>query len=147
MLIFLDIDGVCHPVNRSCGTFSCLKRLESVFRRYPVQIVISSAWRVDHSLEALRGFFSTDIALRTIGTTPDFTIPGFDLDYRCVREKEIDAWRRTNRREHDVWLAIDDCDWLFTPDCRNLLLINGQTGFDERAEATLLDRMRTGFDY
>lgn len=49
-LLFLDIDGVLHPVDRAEGVFSCKPLFEVTMRDFPdIEIVISSSWRIDHS--------------------------------------------------------------------------------------------------
>lgn len=132
MLIFLDFDGVLHPTSREHGLFSCMPAFESFIREHPqARIVISSSWRIDYDIDQLRANFSLDIAARIIGVTPDFAVPGWPMDYRHLREKEILAWLRDNPVVYDRWIALDDVDWMFSSDCQQLLLVDGQTGFDQ----------------
>lgn len=141
-LLFLDIDGVLHPVDRAAGVFSSKPLFEEAMREFPhIEIVISSSWRVDHTLDQLRGFFSSDIANRIIGVTPDFNIPGFDLDYRYLRQKVIEAWLKTNGRQDARWIALDDTDWMFRKDCRQLMLVDGKVGFAS-VEKALREKIR-----
>lgn len=142
MLIFLDFDGVLHPVSRPDGVLSLLPRVERVLRDYPhVEIVISSAWRTDHSIDTLRAPFSSDIAARIIGVTPDFYVPFFDLDYRSIREREIRAWLKDSHRTNEEWVPLDDLEILFKPGCRELILVDEDIGFDERIENELRKRL------
>lgn len=141
-LLFLDIDGVLHPVDRAGGVFSCKPLFEETMQEFPhIEIVVSSSWRIDHTLDQLRGFFSPDIGQRIIGVTPDFNIPGFDLDYRYLRQKEIEAWLKSNGRQDARWIALDDTDWMFRSDCEHLLLVDGKVGFAS-VEAALRDKIK-----
>lgn len=137
MILFLDFDGVLHPMDRRDGCFSCLPVLETVLREFNgVEIVISSSWRVEHSLAQLRSMFSSDFAKYIIDVTPDRASRMDSIEpYR--REREIEDWLRENGREHEPWFALDDCDWMFSPACKRLLLVDTKTGFDNRAAATL----------
>lgn len=94
MILFLDFDGVLHPEYDGQATpadivFCHLPRFEGVMRDYPkVEIVISSMWREQFPLAALRARFSPDIAARSIGTTP--VTPRIDVQYLPARrETEI----------------------------------------------------------
>ncbi len=144
MILFLDFDGVLHPISRPQGPLSLTAHFEHVMRDFPqVEIVISSAWRQEHSLTVLRSFFSDDISARMIDITPDLAVNGVDLDYEHVREKEIRAWLRNTGRETENWIALDDTDWFFSPTCRNLIRVNPEIGFDPCIEAELRHRLST----
>ena len=100
---------------------------ERVMRDYPeVDIVISSAWRESSSLVELQSHFSQGFKERIIDATPVLQL----LDHKYLRQAEITAWLRDAGREYESWVAIDDSDWLFPPECRNLILVNGQVGLD-----------------
>lgn len=137
MLIFLDIDGVLHPADRRQGTFSCLREFESLVRQFhDVEIVISSSWRIDYSIAHLRSMFSRDIAARIIGVTPDRSSSSEVIE-SFRREREIEDWLRENGRQHDRWVALDDCEWMYSPNCTQLVKIDPISGFDERAARIL----------
>lgn len=81
-LLFLDIDGVMHSVDRVQGNqtstgidytgdrlFEHLALLGRILDQCPdVSVIISSSWRHIHSLQELQGFFG-DWGHRVIGTT------------------------------------------------------------------------------
>lgn len=128
MVLFLDFDGVLHPLDRRDELFSCLPLFEQTVRQFPdLDIVISSSWRVDHSLEELRAVFTADIAARIVGETPYHT-DGFTAE-RYGRESEIRAWLHQFGRESEPWLALDDSDWMFSPNCPQLILVDPAVGF------------------
>lgn len=133
MVLFLDFDGVLHPLDRARGTFTLVPYFERVMRDYPdVDIVISSSWRESYSIEILQSMFSETFRIRIIDATPILNILG-----RHIRQKEITTWLRDAGREYEGWIAMDDSDWLFSPDCRNLILTNATIGFDEDVERLL----------
>ena len=75
-LLFLDIDGVMHSVDRvqdiggsGAGLFEHLPVLGRILDQCPdVSVIISSNWRSTHSLEQLQGFFGA-WGHRVIGIT------------------------------------------------------------------------------
>jgi len=137
MILFLDFDGVLHPFSRPNGTLVLVPAVERVLRDFPcVQVVISSAWRGVHTLQELRSFFSADIAARIIGVTPVLDSP----DDTGIREAEIRTWLFTAGREDEEWVALDDIPWFFSPDCTNLLHVDGETGFNSHIEKELRKR-------
>lgn len=134
MILFLDFDGVLHPLDRPNGLFTLVPEFERLMRRYPaVGIVISSSWREGYKLEQLRAIFSDDIAGRIIGLTPVLQ----PCSHAHVREAEILLWLRSNGRVSEEWVAVDDCALLFSPGCRNLVLVDGETGFSALTELEL----------
>jgi hypothetical protein len=138
MILFLDFDGVLHPFDRPAGVLVLLPDFERVIRDFAgVDIVISSAWREEHTLDQLRAFFSPDIQDRIIDATPIFD----HVEHPYVREAEISAWLRDAGREGEPWVAIDDIDWFFTPGCRNLILVDTNTGFNAQTERELRWRL------
>ncbi len=65
MYIFLDFDGVLRRLTSEPARFEpeLLANFESVVRPFiEVEIVISSAWRLEMSLDELRRLFSPDMA-------------------------------------------------------------------------------------
>ncbi len=142
MILFLDFDGVLHPdyenYDRPDTELFChLQRLEEILRDFPdVDIVISSMWRYQFTLDQLRARFSPDIALRIIGKLPQSEY--FDLSYvRARREKEILRWLFDAERTTEAWVALDDCAWNFQHHLDHLVVCNAFTGLNEHSEARL----------
>jgi hypothetical protein len=141
-ILFLDFDGVTHPeVCTEQELFQSLPDIEEVLRGFPqVEIVISSAWRYHHSLEELLVHFAVDIRARVIGVTPSIKrfsgdwlpngLEGFSRECECV------SWLRKNR-PGGRWLAIDDIDHWFRPNCSDLLLTDPTEGFLSSDQARL----------
>lgn len=115
-LIFLDIDGVMHSVDRvqanhtSNGIeytgdrlFEHLPLLGRILEQCPdVSVIISSSWRDSHTLEELQGFFG-DWRHRIIGTTVSIDTVGA---MRANRFRECQALAE----QHGVtdWVVVDD---------------------------------------
>lgn len=140
MLIFLDFDGVLHPASEDIladQVFCHLPRFEAIMRDFPlVEIVISSMWRYQFSLENLRARFSPDIAARIIDTTQQTErIEGEYLPAR--REGEILDWLAAAGREGSPWIAIDDASWQFQLHRDKLVACTWYVGLDETAETQL----------
>lgn len=141
MILFLDFDGVLHPEPCFDRTklFCFLPNLESVLEEFPsVNIVITSTWRDNRSLDDLRVLFSEVIRHRVIGMTPNwrdcaelFEIIGFQ------RQTEIEAWLRNSLEPWESWIAIDDKPYLFRPFLPNLIKTESSIGFDAAAEIRL----------
>lgn len=146
MILFLDFDGVLHPEYEDQFTpvdqvFCHLPRLEETLRDFPnVDIVISSMWRYQFTLDQLRTRFSPDIALRIIGKTPQSEY--FDTSYvRARREKEILSWLMDAGRTDESWVALDDCVWNFQHHLDHLVVCNAFTGLNENSETKLREML------
>ena len=83
-IIFLDFDGVLHP--DGIAKFSRLPVLERFLVEMPdAEVVVSSTWREDHTLDQLRDIFSPPLRSRITGVTPSLD-DGYDLK---KRKKEV----------------------------------------------------------
>jgi hypothetical protein len=132
-LLFLDVDGVLHPVvtdySFSSRFFSHLPRLEEILREFTsVDVVISSDWRRAESIEQLQRYFSADIRHRIIGATPQID-PGVAVHNR--RQLEIQAWLDGNGRSDAEWVALDDWPSHFEAGFERLVLTDPKRAFDE----------------
>ena len=132
-LLFLDIDGVLHPVgvdySFSSRFFSHLPRLEELLREFEsVDVVISSDWRLAESIEQLQRYFSADIRHRIIGATPQI-FPHVAIHHR--RQLEIQAWLDGNGRSDAEWVALDDWPSSFEAGFARLVLTDPVRAFDQ----------------
>lgn len=145
-ILFLDFDGVLHPVHcHESRHFCCLSILEDALRRVPeFKLVITSTWRLENPFEVLRDRFSRDIAARIEGVTPTFSdlkqVPNTLISY--PREAECHAWRWANGVPHLPWLAVDDRSWNHRPFCNSLLLVDGATGITGFTGSQLVARLQ-----
>lgn len=99
-LVFLDFDGVLSK--GLTADFRHLPLFEGWLRQRPeVCVVVSSAWRLEMSLDSIRSLFSPDIAPRIIGVTPE------DHEARLKRQAEVLRWR-TDAGHTGLFIAIDD---------------------------------------
>ncbi|MET3137071.1 hypothetical protein AAKU61_001423 [Undibacterium sp. GrIS 1.2] len=142
MILFLDFDGTLHPLSREFGALSQLPQFEKVMRDFPdVQIVISSAWRTDYTLPAIRSFFSDAIGRRIIDVTPCLDSVLTEDGNFHLRQVEIERWLAANGREKETWVALDDTSILFPDGSRNLVWVDGDRGFNESTEIELRRRL------
>ena len=137
-VLFLDFDGVLHPVGCPHDEHFCQRpRFESVMRQFPeVRIVISSSWRRIYKSDWLRSRFSRDIAERIIGTT-QLWVP----DEPQNRYQEILAFVAKNRLQDTSWLALDDAVEDFPADFPNLIPCDGWLGLTEETVVLLESRL------
>lgn len=129
--IFLDFDGVLHGEGaNSKGFFEHVNIFCNFLRPYKenVQVVISSSWREERTLEQLKEIFHEDLREIFIGVTPQLPI---EESYAIGgREKEILLYCQKNNIVD--WVALDDKERFFSPNCENLLLINSETGLTQQ---------------
>jgi hypothetical protein len=136
MLLFIDIDGVMHPVGtHPADRMSRRPRFEQWAARHPdIRFVIASSWRRLYPLDVLKGFFSAEIGARVAGVTP--RLYG---DPANRRYHEISAWLEKNNSTGETWLALDDSPADFPDGCPQLVRCVPDRGFDD-AVAEELDR-------
>jgi len=140
MIIFLDFDGVLHPVPADMrGLFCHLPRLEALLRQHPhVQIVISSSWRETYPWgDVILEIFSPDIRPRIVGMTPTLEIRDA-CDIIGSRYREILDYLGGSGAD---WLALDDDASLFPPGCTELVLC--EDGFCQAEEDELRERLKS----
>ncbi len=142
MLIFLDFDGVLHAGNptRADRRFTRMPLLADWLRRWSqVEVVISSAWRKERSLDELRAFFPEDLRHRVIDATPQLDWDPFVIHAGPLyeREGEIRQWLHASARPWRPWAALDDSPWLFKPFTKQLVACEIKDGLTVDALAKL----------
>ena len=134
-IIFLDFDGVLHP--DGVAKFSRLPVLERFLVEMPdAEVVVSSTWREDHTLDQLRDIFSPPLRSRITGVTPSLD-DGYDLG---GRQSEILTFL-ANEGLSDTnccWIALDDNAMFFEDSCQNLVLTDSSIGFTEQEGEQLI---------
>jgi hypothetical protein len=140
-LLFLDFDGVLHPVRSSKADHFCRREnFESVIREFPaVRIVITSTWRQVYTLGQIRAMFSEDVGARIIGMTAEWE----DGDDHYVRFREIREFLRTRSLTGARWIALDDSGLDFPDSCTNLHVCDSEQGLDAEAAEGLRARLRS----
>ncbi|MGQ0730335.1 HAD domain-containing protein [Acidovorax sp.] len=145
MTLFLDFDGVTHPLHcHESNHFSRLAGIEAVLRTCPsVEVVLSTTWRLQYPFDQLREKFSRDIQPRVIGATEAaFRLPEWPSRLSAYpRHKEVHHWMLTNRDASDRWLAIDDRPYLFRPFSDVVVECDSKRGADEPVLLLLQSRL------
>ena len=109
-VLFLDVDGVLNRASfqpdDATGLRSWIEpepagRLDAVLARTGAHVVMSSSWRLDHSLDELRAeLAAAGIAATVIGATPA-------LDDQ-PRWREIEAWMVAHQLAREAIVILDD---------------------------------------
>lgn len=120
-ILFLDFDGVVHPLfPRTDRTyeenqhFEGCSRLANVLDRVApkVKIVISSTWRAGYTIDQIRAFLGP-LGGRVIGMSPIL-----NLREDGARELEAQLWLDEYTRNHSRpmirWFALDDIIGIWT---------------------------------
>jgi hypothetical protein len=128
-LLFLDFDGVLHPVDstaRDLERFCWLHHLAQLLNGHDdVRIVVHSTWRYEYNDAELRMLLGP-LGNRFVGGAP-----------RGPREQVIEMVLQANRgvRHH---LVLDDAEGEFCGARVNLLLLDSQRGLsDEQARQAI----------
>ncbi|TRZ92168.1 MAG: hypothetical protein D4R84_12835 [Rhodocyclaceae bacterium] len=135
-ILFLDFDGVLHPVHSDPGRhLCCLPLLDATLGSLPpVDIVISSTWQEAYSIKTLAGRFAPAIASRIIGGTL-MADPDREEETRYAQIRRFLKWKNWAARH---WVALDDAEHEFPQGCAQLVRCDPAKGFDERAAQGLL---------
>ncbi|MBK6594242.1 MAG: hypothetical protein IPG23_16955 [Burkholderiales bacterium] len=149
MILFLDFDGVTHPVgSNSDSGFSQLPLLEQFLRDdAPAwQVVISSSWREYYTWPQLLEVFSPDIRARVIGCTPPDDSPCLVRTWGAManlypREFQIRQYLAQHCLAQSDWCALDDMAGWFVPLSTNLILCNPCTGVTAQELTVLRSRL------
>lgn len=148
MILFLDFDGVLHPIQRSEPDFCRLELLWKILRACPgVEVVFSTSWREIYSPGAIIEFVTldggVDLVHRFIGSNPG--TPRARSTYvagaQPTRHAECERWLAENGQQHRAWLALDDIPEIFPPSSPTLYLVNGRTGLTEVDVGKIIDKL------
>lgn len=138
MILFLDFDGVLHPLQaRDAGFFSCTQHLFELLRRHPeIRVVFSTPWRSDYPFDYLVEFVAVegdeDLVDRFIGSTPDLSEDPDQVQKLGSRQREIERWLAENEMPGHHWLALDDMPELFgQPLPPNIYIVSPKYGLRE----------------
>lgn len=148
MILFLDFDGVLHPVKSTIDDIFCRTPLleEFLLRGMPDwKIVLSTSWREPHSLDELFDFLPESLHARVLGTTVADSHPGpREMDpmlfQRSPRHAQILHYLRETGRSGEAWLALDDDPTEFEPAAAQLVLCNPAQGITQDTLDELRER-------
>ncbi|MFH7040784.1 HAD domain-containing protein [Paucibacter sp. JuS9] len=127
--IFLDFDGVLHPaITRPEHRWASMYVLAEVLQRRPhARVVVSSSFREFTCVEAMQAIFPTDLQDRVVGATPMIPIGAGDVRLPG-HHREVLAWLAGNGASDSSWLALDDDPDRYADGCRQLYLVDPNTG-------------------
>ena len=121
--LFLDFDGVLHPsLCNDKDRFSNIKLLEEALSPSNCQIIISSSWRFQFTLDQLK-----KVLPKTIGNLVKDTT-GEAITGQYARYHEIKHWLESKQKPFADWMAIDDATNEFPLDCPNLIATKSSQG-------------------
>lgn len=124
--LFLDFDGVTHPVSANGRYFRAesIEALEAALDGYDAKIVISSTWRLDRSLNELRVLLGARLGAMVVGITPEVEDPFM----HNPRQAEVELYLAQDDVEWRPWVAIDDTP-AFYRDGAPVVFTDGRAGF------------------
>jgi hypothetical protein len=134
-LIFLDFDGVLHPLDAQlpeAERFCWLPVLDDLLTGHPdVHLVVHSTWRYTYADTELRAFLGP-LGHRFAGSAP-----------RAPREQAIEMVLQANRHiQHH--LALDDDAREFSGSAVNVLIVDSMRGIsDESAQTAIATWLRS----
>jgi hypothetical protein len=153
MILFLDFDGVLHPLQRSEPDFCRLPLLWEILRACPdMDVVFSTSWRETYHPEKMIKLVTygggEDLAHRFIGSNP--RTPRARSTYiagaQPTRHVECERWLDENGQQHRAWLAIDDMPEIFPPNSPTLYLVDGNTGLTDADVLAIIERMNSVYE-
>lgn len=146
MILFLDFDGVLHPLSRNQPDFVRAPLLAPVLVAFPeTEVVLSTSWRTFHDIDALCAFLPPVVAACVVGTTPlepcrdpeHFTR---DMPRWPAREHQCRDWLRDNGREGEQWIVLEDDRDAFS-EAAPVIWCEPTTGLNARTIAILAERL------
>lgn len=138
LVLFLDIDGVLQlPSLDDSHPFELTEGVLDLLRRYPTLSVVMTAAPLDGlSLASLKAVLPPALAARVVGMTPDLPLGRS----QGGKQLEIEAWLRAHPGV-SRWVAVDDEELLFQPDCPNLVLTHKYIGWTPELTPTVEARL------
>ncbi len=138
MILFLDFDGVLHPMRRTEPDFSRVSKLWEILRACPtVDVVFSTSWREIYTPAEMLKFMTEnggeDLLARFVGFNPSVMreAGAYRTGTYFRREQECKLWLAGNGQPHRYWLAVDDIAEVFSPSCANLYLTDDHQGLTD----------------
>ena len=121
-VIFTDIDGVLNPHWRTKWSKSAIVIYNRICKEYDLKPVITSTWRLNHTIDQLQRIF---IEQGIEVTIHDYT-PHIDQGDRGL---EIKSW--LDKNQCDNWVIIDDKTSDIEPHINNVVKCRSWLGLTE----------------
>ncbi len=117
-IVFLDFDGVLNSLTNIVFGISGFKseaidRLNQIVHRSQAKVVVSSSWRVTHSLEELRTLLAeAGFRGEVIDCTPQHVtmVPTQFMRAGTIRCHEIQTWLDAQSFEVESFVILDDIE-------------------------------------
>jgi hypothetical protein len=119
-IVFLDFDGVLNSLSdvafsgaSNCFQAAFIGRLNAIVQASGAKVVVSSTWRVHHSIDELRGLLRVSgFEGEIIGCTPVFSYEHAQglSDIGVIRCNEIQAWIDAHPVPLTSFVILDDLD-------------------------------------
>lgn len=133
-LLFLDFDGVTHPlVGSPMFMPECMNALATAIGPYELEIVVASSWRETYSREELESKLSS-LGKKIQGITPMIDDPFL----KHIRYHEVKQYLNNTNQEDVSWIALDDTGG-FYPEEAPVYWTSSKTGFTIED----IDKLRT----
>jgi hypothetical protein len=143
-VVFLDFDGVLNshgflrqqPHRMDRLDPAAVARLNAIVARSGAKVVISSSWRIHHSLDELRHRLGeVGFAGEVIDRTPDISWEEYGDPFRG-RAEEIQSWLEGHKGPLESFVVLDD---IYLEDLAHVLVkTEFEAGLgDEHVEAAL----------
>jgi predicted NAD/FAD-dependent oxidoreductase len=124
ILLFLDIDGVTHPVSGSPIFLpECMSALQLAIEQFNVELVISSSWRESKTILELEELLKP-LNKNIQGVTPVIDDPFL----KFVRYHEVKEYLKNTNQQDIAWLALDDSKG-FYPNDAPVYWVDSKSGF------------------
>lgn len=129
VFLFLDFDGVLHPVSaRPEARWTAVDLIAALVEEVPdTAVVVSSTYRAVMAFDRILELFPPPMRDRIVGGTPVIAVDWGDTNLPR-RHREILAWLQGNGYSDARWLAVDDDAEYFAEDCQQLWLVDGVIG-------------------
>lgn len=138
-ILFLDFDGVLHPLNSKRERLFCKAHyLEKSLEGASCKIVITSNWRLTHSIETMRELLPRKIGEFIIGATDIAT------EVNHQRFVEIQNYLKTYIDSSLIdWRAIDDTPQAFPSECENLISCDSHLGMGSAEQTQIAQWLKS----
>lgn len=112
ILLFLDFDGVTHPLTGEPFSRICIEHIERAIEGFSVGIVISSTWRENYHLDEIRRLLGSQLGNLVIGKTPVIDDPFL----KHVRYYEVLQFMAETNLGSQGWVGLDDTRGFYPAD-------------------------------